>query len=488
MIASFTGLALIATVAYGNPLLGRATYTSTQVCGIIASSISSSSKVFYPGSAGYGQDTYHWSSSSAQSSACTVEPATTQDVGTILQILGRTRTPFGVKSGGHIANPGFSSSPGILIAMSRFNTVQYDPVSQTATIGTGLIWDDVYDALAPYNVNVVGGRESGVGVGGLTLGGGYSWLSGQYGLTIDTVTAFELVKPDGTVATVTEQSDSELFFGLKGGLNNFGIVTRFTLKTFPQTAIWGGEIVYTLLSIPEVTKAVVKFSATNTDPKASIAASYGCVALVPFSIVLLFYDAPTPPQGIFDDFFNILLYASDVRQRSFSNFVKSTPANITANTRGVFQTVPILTYSEPVMDTIVGQNQFWCAQELLATGPFVLYIAEPIMPNILNHTTSPSAYPPTRNQAFSPFNIHFGWVLGLLDPVGINNIKASANVIRNAAIADGQDLSSAPMYPNYALYDTPLQQMYGGNVARLSALRARVDPTNVMGLAGGFRF
>ena len=76
---------------------------------------------------------------------------------------------------------------------------------------------------------VTGGRTVGPGLGGFTLGGGYSWKTNQYGLTVDTVEAYELVKPDGTVSTVTEGSDSELFFGLKVGLHfNYG---RFFLLT-----------------------------------------------------------------------------------------------------------------------------------------------------------------------------------------------------------------------------------------------------------------
>ncbi|KAJ7030198.1 hypothetical protein C8F04DRAFT_1186995 [Mycena alexandri] len=90
----------------------------------------------------------------------------------------------------------------------------------------------VYAALETYGVVVAGGRVGGVGVAGYTLGGGYSWLTNEVGLTIDTVTAYELVKPNGKIVTVTAASDPDLFFALKGGGNNFGIVTEFTLKTF----------------------------------------------------------------------------------------------------------------------------------------------------------------------------------------------------------------------------------------------------------------
>ena len=77
-----------------------------------------------------------------------------------------------VKGGGHTTNPGFSSTTGVHIAMTKFSEVTYDADAGTATVGAGLIWDDVYAALEPLGRNVVGGRVTGVGVAGFSLGGG----------------------------------------------------------------------------------------------------------------------------------------------------------------------------------------------------------------------------------------------------------------------------------------------------------------------------
>jgi FAD/FMN-containing dehydrogenase len=90
-------------------------------------------------------------------------------------------------------------------------------------------------------VNVVGGRVPGPGTGGFTLGGGYSWLSDQYGLTCDTVISYNLVLPNGSITTVEASSNSDLTFALKGGLNRFGIVTSIVYKTVPQpNLVYGG--------------------------------------------------------------------------------------------------------------------------------------------------------------------------------------------------------------------------------------------------------
>jgi FAD/FMN-containing dehydrogenase len=122
---------------------------------------------------------------------------------------------YKVQSGGHTTNPGWSSTKGVHISLNSLRSINYNSASQTVEVGTGLRWEEVYAALEPSGVTVVGGRVRGVGVGGFTLGGGYSWKTNQYGLTIDTVTAFELVTPLGRVVKVTQQSDPALFSGLK---------------------------------------------------------------------------------------------------------------------------------------------------------------------------------------------------------------------------------------------------------------------------------
>jgi len=98
-----------------------------------------------------------------------------------LKILGGRKTPFAVKGGGHTGNPGFSSTTGVEIAMSRFNTIKVNANDGTVEIGPGLTWDQVYKTLGPTGVNVVGGRFPSVGVAGLTLGGGrrLPWLDGS---------------------------------------------------------------------------------------------------------------------------------------------------------------------------------------------------------------------------------------------------------------------------------------------------------------------
>jgi hypothetical protein len=101
---------------------------------------------------------------------------------------------------------------------------------------------------------------------------------------------------------------------------------------------------------------------------------------------------------------------------------------------------------------------------------------------------SPSAYPPDRSQTVLPSLINAVWLNASLDNTITDILHDGAKTIRGVALADGQDLSNAAVYVNYALFDTPLEEMYGGNVARLHQIKSEIDPEGVMDLAGGFKF
>ncbi|KAK2462600.1 hypothetical protein APHAL10511_005333 [Amanita phalloides] len=254
-----------------------------------------------------------------------------------------------------MVNPGSSSTPGVEIAMARFNHVKYDPTTETVEFGSGLVFDEIYASLEPYNVSVAGARVSGIGVGGFLLGGGYSWKTNSDGLGVDNIVGYELVKPDGKVVTITKSSDPDIFFGLKGGFNNFGIVTRFTMNALPQPRVWAGTITYPASAVPDVTKAIIKFSAKH-NPKANIAFGYSFVNGQPAVSGFVYYDWPSPPPGLFDDFLKIPTVSHSVHERSLADFIKEANHNALIGFRGIFHTVPLLQNSPSVMEAILNET------------------------------------------------------------------------------------------------------------------------------------
>ncbi|GJE93063.1 FAD dependent oxidoreductase [Phanerochaete sordida] len=481
------GAALVTALLAGSAC-ANAGLNVTTTCHLIAKAISNKSAVFWPGSPSYTQDNLHWATSSSDVSTCSVEPGTAQDVGKILQILGTTKTPFAVKGGGHATNAGFSSTTGVLVAMSRFSNVTYNSAPQTVDYGTGIIWDDVYEALEPFGVNIVGGRVSGVGVAGFSLGGGYSWLTNQHGLTVDNVAGFEIVLPNGQVTEVTRQSDADLFFSVLGGYNNFGIVTRITAKAYPQGQVWGG--IRVILGVGDnwdaLNNATAKFQAEVTDPKAQILPTYNIFAGTPAATVIMFYDGTTPPAGIFDDLMAIPAAQEDVSTRSFLSLVQATPSSLT--TRAVFNTVSLTTLSPSLMRAVVNETQFWAAKLTPASANFISYDVEPFLTSLFTHgTVQATAYPPTRARGLLPLNIYYAWDLAADDAVMQAAIKQSAAHLKAVAVAEGQNVADAPVYGNYAAPGTSVQDVFGDSLPRMRKTKQRIDPHNVMALAGGWK-
>jgi len=165
-----------------------------------------------------------------------------------------TNTVFATRSGGHNPNPGFASvdSRGVLIDLSQLKEITLNHDHSYLSTGPGNHWDQVYRFLSTHEVTVLGGRVPGVGVGGVLLGGGLSWLSGHYGLACDNVLEYEVVLSNATIVKASAQVNSDLFWALKGGGANFGIVTKFILRTVPVEQFWFASLTFS----PNQTEAV----------------------------------------------------------------------------------------------------------------------------------------------------------------------------------------------------------------------------------------
>jgi FAD/FMN-containing dehydrogenase len=124
-----------------------------------------------------------------------------------------------------------------VIDLTHLNATEYNPETKVASIGTGARWGEVYSELQEHQVGVTGGRQSPVGVGGLTLGGGVGWTTPRTGFACDNVVNYEVVLASGEIVNANASCHSDLWRALKGGSSNFGIVTKFDIETFPTSNI-----------------------------------------------------------------------------------------------------------------------------------------------------------------------------------------------------------------------------------------------------------
>jgi len=163
--------------------------------------------------------------------------ATPQDVQTCLAFVKKFNLAFAPRSGGHSYN-GYSTSTGLVIDVTRMNTVTVNTSNNTTTIGAGTRLIDVYSALAQYGLALPAGSCPTVGVAGLTLGGGVGVIGRKFGLTCDNLLSAQIVTADGRILTCDANHEPDLFWGLRGGGGgNFGIVTSFNFQAHPVTTL-----------------------------------------------------------------------------------------------------------------------------------------------------------------------------------------------------------------------------------------------------------
>ncbi|KAI0490431.1 hypothetical protein F4859DRAFT_458007 [Xylaria cf. heliscus] len=241
----------------------------SSICCAALTALLGEQKVAGPGSAAYNSSlqSYFTAQQSSTQPACIVQPVTSHDVSQAIKYLTAQDTayPFAVRSGGHAFWAGESSiTGGVIIDLRALNSITLSKDNSTALVGVGNTWDAVYEKLDPLQLSVNGGRSAGVGVGGLTLGGGISFFSPRYGWTCDTVSNFEVVLADGSIVNANDKSHPDLFFALKGGNNNFGIVTRVDLATFEQGPVWVSTVYNPITSVDEVAEEFVKLNTVDT--------------------------------------------------------------------------------------------------------------------------------------------------------------------------------------------------------------------------------
>ncbi|KAJ4366315.1 hypothetical protein N0V83_007951 [Neocucurbitaria cava] len=242
--------------------------------------------------------------------ACIVQPESATDVATVVKILNKYPTvKFATRSGGHDPNVGHATvQDGVLIAMTNLTGATYDAARNVAYVLPGGEWNDVIGDLEPSGVTVAGGRLGLVGVGGLLLGGGLSFLSAQEGMAADNIIEWETVMANGSVVNVNAAEHPDLAQAMRGSGSQFGIVTKYTAKVHAIGDVWGGSCVYDATEDNKLYAALHNFVANgDEDPKAAIIfTSLIVTGGVTTNLVYYFYDGPTrPASGPFADFFSI---------------------------------------------------------------------------------------------------------------------------------------------------------------------------------------
>src|SRR3954462_11178905 len=210
-----------------------------------------------PGEAAYDEARSVWNGMFDRHPALIARCATTEDVVAAVTLARAEGVPLAVRGGGHSAVGHSTCDDGIVIDLSAMNDVRVEPIAKTARAQGGATWGDFDTATQTFGLAVTGGRYSTTGIAGLTLGSGSGWLERKCGLTADNLISAQVVTADGRVVRASATENEELFWGLRGGGGNFGVVTEFESRLHDVGPIILGGM---LICPPERAGEILRFA------------------------------------------------------------------------------------------------------------------------------------------------------------------------------------------------------------------------------------
>jgi FAD/FMN-containing dehydrogenase len=297
--------------------------------------------------------------------ACIVTPTCTSDVAiaiaalSVIHAVKPAAVDLAIRSGGHSPVTGAANNNGgVTIDLRSLDSITINEAQTVVSIGAGTLWNATYTKLDPLNIAVSGGRVAGIGAGGFLTGGtlsfcfqahfvrklkflpgGISFFSPQRGWGADGIVGMDVVLASGEVVYTSAQSYPDLFKALKGGSNNFGVVTRFDLEAFPQGNFLGGTRIFEIDTLSQQLQAFNTFmQPANFDEKATAISAYlydGAIGAQLVSVEVE-YSLPVSDPVALQPFLNISGSVVDtMRISNLLDFVTELADYQTINTRYV---------------------------------------------------------------------------------------------------------------------------------------------------------
>ncbi|MTJ03493.1 MAG: FAD-binding oxidoreductase [Sediminimonas qiaohouensis] len=225
-----------------------------------------------PGEAGFDDAAAIWNGTVKARPGLIAQCTGAGDVATVVRAVAHDDIRLSVKGGGHNVAGTAVCDGGLMLDLSPMNDVAVDPDGAIVRAGGGATWGAVDAAAQAHGLATPGGLVSKTGIGGLTLGGGYGWLRRKHGLSCDALISAEIVTADGEIRTASAEQNADLFWAIRGGGGNFGVVTRFDYRLFPLgPEVFFSFVVYPLEEGRQVLRGWRDFCANAADEVTSLA-------------------------------------------------------------------------------------------------------------------------------------------------------------------------------------------------------------------------
>lgn len=424
--------------------------------------------------AAYESALHRWSETAVRRAQYIILPTTAEEVSNAVKFAVNSGLELAVKGGGHSCS-GAASSEGIVVDLSRLNKVHVDAEAKIARVGGGALWKDVDSAAAERGLATVGGTVNDTGVGGLTVGGGFGFLCPRYGLVIDNLLEARVVLASGGIVTCNKDQHADLFWGIRGGGSNFGIVTEFTFKLFPQpNTVWSGMLIFTPDKLPDLVRGLETWYKGAGENEA-VNLFFGCTppAFMPALVVLPFFNGSaeegrTKFKAILD-----VGPVADMTSEMPYPAVNTIQAPMTTHgDRKLFKATSFAAFDPATFQHLFDEYGKLVEKYPDTRGSAVvmeLYPAD----KIVSVPSSATAFPSRMRRC----NINFvpRWKDGALDKEMYNWAVAQVNYMRKA-----ENLPpSRPAYANYGFGDERARDVFGENYERMARVKAVYDPTSV---------
>jgi FAD/FMN-containing dehydrogenase len=220
--------------------------------------------VHLPGDEAYDAGRRPWNVAVSQLPAAVAEPTTVEEISLLVRVAAALGLRVTAQSTGHAAGilAAHRLDDVVLVRTGHLRGVYVDPYNQVARVEAGASWEDVIDVAAPHGLTALHGSAPDVGVVGYTLGGGLGWYARKHGLATNGVVGIELVGADGEVVRADASTNPELFWALRGGGGNFGIVTTIEIGLLPIADVHAGMMLWDISRAPEVLPVFAAWSRT----------------------------------------------------------------------------------------------------------------------------------------------------------------------------------------------------------------------------------
>src|SRR5713226_7291620 len=226
-------------------------------------------ELLLPSDVGYGEARKVWNGMIDKRPALIARCAGVADVKNCVNFAQANDLLLAVRGGGHNVAGNAVCDDGLVLDLSHMKSVRVDLARRRARAEPGVTWREFDRETQAFGLATTGGQISTTGIAGLTLGGGWGYLARQYGLTCDNLLSVDLLTPNGQFVTASVAENPDLFWGLRGGGGNFGVVTSFEYQLHPVGQVLGGIVAYPFEKAKEVLKLFRDFTSSAPDEMAS---------------------------------------------------------------------------------------------------------------------------------------------------------------------------------------------------------------------------